>query len=268
MTTGNHTATMTVQNWDNIFSGMMFDYAAINQTIVSPTTTASATSSTAASTTSSHTAAPSSNSTTNIGAIVGGVLGGLVALCAVLAIFYLRRRRRHKPQRLSMDLNAEPKTEPFFSADSLYQQPATTTAGPYTGVSGRLTTENLVTGAVSTLAPPQSTSSGSSRPEKSQLGITNPNQSASHVAAGTTTGTWAGSSSTYAPGSSDTSRARIQQTNAMLSDDQADFVNNLYANNVPAGAIARVIERMMAGEREPAVDGYGSLPPPSYNHAG
>lgn len=35
----------------------------------------------------------------------------------------------------------------------------------------------------------------------------------------------------------------------MLSDDQADFVNNLHANNVPVGAIARVIGRMMAGER-------------------
>lgn len=52
----------------------------------------------------------------------------------------------------------------------------------------------------------------------------------------------------------------------MLTDDQADFVNNLYTNNVPAAAIARVIERMMAGERQPVVDGYDSLPPPSYYH--
>ncbi|KAF9232919.1 hypothetical protein BU15DRAFT_14159, partial [Melanogaster broomeanus] len=39
---------------------------------------------------------------------------------------------------------------------------------------------------------------------------------------------------------------RAQQTHPVLTDDQADFVNNLYANNVPAAAIARVLERMMA----------------------
>ena len=66
--TGNHTATMTVQNWDNIFSGMMFDYAVINETIVSATTTTttSSTPSTLASTTSNPTAttAPSSSRST------------------------------------------------------------------------------------------------------------------------------------------------------------------------------------------------------------
>lgn len=49
ITTGKHTATMIVQNWDSISSWMMFDYAAINQTIVDATTTSSVASSTAAS---------------------------------------------------------------------------------------------------------------------------------------------------------------------------------------------------------------------------
>ena len=49
ITTGNHTATMTLQNWDNGFSGMMFDYALINQTVVPTTTTSSVASSTVAS---------------------------------------------------------------------------------------------------------------------------------------------------------------------------------------------------------------------------
>jgi len=52
----------------------------------------------------------------------------------------------------------------------------------------------------------------------------------------------------------------------MLTDDQADFVNSLYANSVPAGAIARVIERMIAGEPQPAVDDHDFLAPPSYHH--
>lgn len=97
------------------------------------------------------------------------------------------------------------------------------------------------------------------------MGITNP--SASQIASvNVTSNTRAGSSSAYSPGSSEVSRPQIQQQHPMLSDDQADFVNNLYTNNVPAGAIARVIERMMAGERQPVVDGYDSLPPPSYYH--
>ena len=143
-----------------------------------------------------------------------------------------------------MKLDAEPKMEPFFSADSLYQQPTTATAEPYSDVLGRPITESLVTGPVSTYTLP------SSRLEKSQLRISN--ASTSQIATASITsplGTRADSSSTYSPDSSDTSRFRIQQTHTMLSDDQADFVNNLHANNVPVGAIARVIGRMMAGER-------------------
>ncbi|KAF9232911.1 hypothetical protein BU15DRAFT_11718, partial [Melanogaster broomeanus] len=37
-----------------------------------------------------------------------------------------------------------------------------------------------------------------------------------------------------------------RQTHPMLTDDQADFVNTLCTNNVPAAAVARVMERMMA----------------------
>ncbi|KAF9232916.1 hypothetical protein BU15DRAFT_54534, partial [Melanogaster broomeanus] len=47
-----------------------------------------------------------------------------------------------------------------------------------------------------------------------------------------------------------------------LTDDQADFVNSLHANNVPATAIARVIERMMAGERRPTMEGMLQLGDP------
>ncbi|KAF8551860.1 hypothetical protein OG21DRAFT_1466622 [Imleria badia] len=265
MTTGNHTATMTVQNWENIFSGMMFDYAEINQTVVSATTTT--TGSVAPSTALSITSIPTSTgtsspskSTTNVGAIVGGVVGGLGALVALLlALFYFRRRRPGAP-RFSANLDAEPRIEPFFSADSLYPQGSQR----QTVVTAVPTTESLVTGTVSAHAPPHSTSSGSSRREKSQLGITNPSMSQIARSNVTSPSQAGGLSSTYSP--SEASRPRIQQTHPMLTDDQADFVNNLYTNNVPTAAIARVIERMIAGERQPAVDGYDSLPPPSYYH--
>ena len=56
-----------------------------------------------------------------------------------------------------------------------------------------------------------------------------------------------------------------------LTDEQADFVNNLYRTNVPATAIARVMERMLAGGPSGVVDDgplfnddLGVQSPPSY----
>lgn len=37
-----------------------------------------------------------------------------------------------------------------------------------------------------------------------------------------------------------------QDTSPLLTDEQADFINSLHQNNVPAAAIARVVERMLA----------------------
>ena len=37
-----------------------------------------------------------------------------------------------------------------------------------------------------------------------------------------------------------------QDTSPLLTDEQADFINSLHHNNVPAAAIARVMERMLA----------------------
>ncbi|KAF9241348.1 hypothetical protein BU15DRAFT_60973 [Melanogaster broomeanus] len=50
----------------------------------------------------------------------------------------------------------------------------------------------------------------------------------------------------------------VQQTQPILTDDQADFVNSLHANNVLAAAIVRVLESMMARERRPAIEGYAA----------
>lgn len=59
-----------------------------------------------------------------------------------------------------------------------------------------------------------------------------------------------------------------------LTDEQADFVNSLHANNIPAAAIARVMERMLAGAAPSSMrgqdwmvdSGVESLAPPSYDH--
>ena len=61
-----------------------------------------------------------------------------------------------------------------------------------------------------------------------------------------------------------------------LTDEQADFINDLYNNNVPAAAVARVIERMLAdrqaGIREwqhelrfSRTDSIATTAPPSYD---
>ncbi|KAF8128429.1 hypothetical protein EV363DRAFT_423432 [Boletus edulis] len=235
ITTGNHTATMAVQNWDNVSGTMLFDYAVINQTIVA-TTTSSVASSTAVSTVTSKPTPSPSKSTTNVGAMVGVALGAMAGLIALLLVFFYLCRRRREPQRLSMDLDADIRVEPF-SADSLYyQRRPDVTAHP--------TTEKRMTGTVGTHVPFRSESSG--------LSVTSPEQTGSHK---------------IPAGPSEITCPRIQQRHSTLTDDQADFVNNLYRNNVPAPAIARVIERMMAGERRPSVDRFDSLPPPSYYDA-
>ncbi|KIJ16587.1 hypothetical protein PAXINDRAFT_168653 [Paxillus involutus ATCC 200175] len=275
ITTGNHVATMTVQNWDNIFSGMMFDYAAINETLVSSTTTSSSIpSSTVASTTSPTSTAPASQNSSHvsIGAIVGGVIGGLLALVAiVLAIVFFRRRRRGN--RGDADLDSEPKIEPFLPPDAEQQRE-------------RYSNTAASQSASSPTAFPRSRSQeplmGSASPpllRKSQMGLMNPNTSAIPEGGLSTPSHRTPSSNATSADSSEPPRPRIQQTHPMLTDDQADFVNSLYTNNVPAAAIARVIERMMAGERRPAVEGYASgylqperdhirdsAPPPSYDH--
>lgn len=56
-----------------------------------------------------------------------------------------------------------------------------------------------------------------------------------------------------------------------LTDDQADFVNNLHRSNVPAAAIVRIVESMLAGGslggRDGMVNGGADIAgPPSYDH--
>lgn len=201
----------------------------------------------------------------NVGALIGGIVVGLVALAAILlALFYLRRRRRREGPKSSANLDAEPKLEPFFSEESLHHQEPQQHVD-VVDASGLATTESLVIDPVSAHPPPPPppplTSSRSSGREKSQLYIANP--SPSQTANPSVTSLARAGSSNESP--SDSSRPQIQQTYSVLTDEQADFVNNLYANNVPAEEIARVIKGMMAGEQEPAMDGYDSLPPPTYS---
>lgn len=53
-----------------------------------------------------------------------------------------------------------------------------------------------------------------------------------------------------------------------LSDGQVDLLNDLYRRNIPASAIARIMERMLQGGDEGAGSEVGSdyQPPPSYDY--
>ncbi|KAF9232912.1 hypothetical protein BU15DRAFT_80690 [Melanogaster broomeanus] len=236
-----------------------------------PTTTSSdaatpGPSSTAVSTTSSITTTPTSSNTAyvNIGPVVGGVVGGLVALVMITLIIF-RFRRRGRGNRATIRLDTEPTVEPFapidvqqHDADQPSKHPTLQTTGstvpaglpPHQSGIGHSSTSGIINGGLST------------HPH------TDP------------------SFDTFSPEALEPSQPRaprVQQTQPILTDDQADFVNSLHANHVPAAAIARVMERMMAGERRPAIEGYaaagGSLqpghdhshdsesaPPPSYDH--
>lgn len=48
----------------------------------------------------------------------------------------------------------------------------------------------------------------------------------------------------------------IARPNAALTDDQADFVNSLFNNNVPAPVVARVLERMLTNPQGASTTGF------------
>ena len=182
---------MTVLNWDNIFSGMMFDYAWINQTVVDAVSTATTSSVVLSTRTSTSTPSKSTYAllswravtilihilnSTNVGAIVGSVVGGLAALIALLATLYVCRRRR-RTRGSNRNLNPEPIIEPSFTAESLCHQ----APQRYTNITDRPTSESPVTDTVSGQVLLLSTSSGPSHHEKSRLDITNSNPNTSQI---------------------------------------------------------------------------------------
>ncbi|KAF9232913.1 hypothetical protein BU15DRAFT_80693 [Melanogaster broomeanus] len=200
----------------------------------------------------------------NIGAIVGSVVGGLVALLAITLIIF-RFRRRGRSNRATIHVDSEPTVEPFVPTDVQERDAEPPSKHPMLQTIGWTAPAGL---------PPH------------QLGIGHSNTSDATNGGLSAPPPTDPSTNAFSPGASEPPRPqarRVQQVQPILTDDQADFVNSLHANNVPAAAIARVMERMMAGEQRPAIEGYaaagGSLqpghdhshdsesaPPPSYDH--
>ncbi|KAF9232917.1 hypothetical protein BU15DRAFT_80695 [Melanogaster broomeanus] len=196
----------------------------------------------AASTTSSITTASTSDTAyVEFGAIVGG-FGALVALVAIMLVIFRFRRRGHG-NRATID----PDAEPFVPTDVQQRDAEPPSNHP---------TLQITDSSVPAALPAH------------QLGIENSNTSNLSNGGLSAPPHTDPSSNAFSSEASESSRhqaRRVEQTQPILTDDQADFVNSLHANSVPATAIARVIERMMAGERRPNTEGYaaaeGSLQP-------
>ncbi|KAI6111044.1 hypothetical protein F5141DRAFT_1112212 [Pisolithus sp. B1] len=270
--TGSHTLWMTVNDLFGSYSGMMFDYAYVNETFVSAaeasaaTATTSSTSSLPSSSTSPTTTPTSTSSTSksrgvNIGAVVGGVLGGVALIMAgVIATVFLRRRRRSDTVNLVSEGDVQP-FDPYIPYDPPVSQ-VQTAYNANTGPNSSAYYTTHLPSATTPLAPNRrqpsaetgsdltplpwtssgaplsqdTNSSSSGRDRKTQLVLPNP------------------SSRQSPPDDGRVVESSTQELLPSLTDEQADFITGLYNNNIPAPVVARVVQRMLvdrqAGVRE------------------
>ncbi|KAH7928206.1 hypothetical protein BV22DRAFT_1044868 [Leucogyrophana mollusca] len=257
---GSHSAQILINDLSGSYSGMMFDYAYVNESTVATTSTTSvgSTSSSSPSTTMSP-PPPSSGSHTNIGAVVGGVVAGIaVIVAAVFALMFFRRRKRSGNQ--MVDLHSEPKVTPY-DPYAAYDPPPHSTSPTARTIADTLSTTSILSpnrrnenGDVTqarlppTPTPFTSSASSSSIPQdrKSRLALAN---DVDGTSAAFSAGHAAGPAPSVSQSSSEPAQSPQTARQALspsLTDEQADFINSLYNNNVPAAAIARVMERMLA----------------------
>jgi len=216
-------------NWDGSLTKFDFDYAYVN--------------------TPAPARATSYHSHFPVGAVVGGSLAGLAIIAIILAILYLWRKRHTsvhvevdpEPNRISSTL---PKAE--WQPD--YTPPPAMTYTPF------LSPLDATTGLY-----PNRSSNFISQQQNDNARITVPSITDSLVSPLHATST-ADSTDLYPCISSKKnpdddvnfaqSPASLQSSSGgnQLTDEQADFVNSLYTHNVPAPAIARIVQRMIAGQ--------------------
>ena len=212
------------------------------------------------------------------GTIVGGVLGGIALVLISVIALCLRRKKRQNKINLSTDADPRP-----FDPHALYDPPYTGAQSAHSPDIGHNTTQNSTSPSSPPLVPnrrhpsveqisgpnvispfPSSQGSSSSgRDRKRLLEVSND---------GSSLGQFSPDDGRPAP-SSTSPRSDIPQS---LTDEQADFITGLYNNDVPAAAVARVIERMLADrhagvrewQRELGVArtaSFATTAPPSYD---
>ncbi|KAI9569020.1 hypothetical protein HD554DRAFT_643022 [Boletus coccyginus] len=209
----------------------------------------------------------SSNSTkTNLTAIVGGVVGGVVGLLALLALafFCFRRRRRQRihtlnerpnpfflPQPEAGYTDADADADPFASSAMVVasrppraSRPVQSWTGSEAGSTAHLTARDsrgpspMTDSSHMRVSPSGNDSAPSSVPVSGGVAAaTPPEQDASTPIRTATTAVPDRAASLDVPNA---------LPDTVLTDDQADFVNTLFNNNVPVPVVARVLERMLA----------------------
>ncbi|KAG6331978.1 hypothetical protein ID866_7111 [Astraeus odoratus] len=260
LVSGPHTVLLTVNDLFGSYSGMMWDYAYINETLVTTppvttttgiltTVTSSSSAVTSVSTISSTQA--SSGSHSSLGAIVGGAVGGLaLVVIGIIAALCLRRRRSRSFAPVDVTAGESPRP---FNPSTLYDpevsqvvQPAhtadtnaSTITSNSTSPSAMLLTPNRRPpsdhGArMSTVTPFTSSASNPSERSSSKTPLV-----VSNISSPPSLGQ-------LSPNDARPSQASSRVIPQSLTDEQADFITALYNNNVPAAAVARVVERMLA----------------------
>ena len=220
---------------------------------------------------------------TNVAAVVGGVVGGVVGLLALLglALFCFRHRRDQCLQ----TLNERPNPLFLLQPEARFTNTDTASVDPF--ASSAALSASRPSGSSRPLQSWSDSEVGFT-PNIAARDASNPNPTTnfSHTRATSTTNDSATSSvpvpigvaaaetpqvrypnkkSRPAPGGG-TLRLRQVPTagldvpsarpNAILTDDQADFVNSLFNNNVPAPVVARVLERMIANPQGASSTGF------------
>ncbi|KIK99729.1 hypothetical protein PAXRUDRAFT_822412 [Paxillus rubicundulus Ve08.2h10] len=266
---GPHTLQLLINDLFGSYSGMMFDYAYINESLVTspPTSSASLTSSgsstssgSATPTTTSISSPPSSGLHVDVGVVVGSVVGGIaVMITGIIAFLWMRRRRReqetiglhfegeitahHPPSNQSRSTNvAEVGRSSVRNTESLVSIPLIPNRRAFSSDQ----TPGSVPSGQDTIYPFTSSPSNSSgtQDRKTRLVLSNDvsNPPGIELATYANQGRQFPSEAPLLPQSSG------RDTSPSLTDEQADFINSLYNNNVPAAAIARVMERMLADQ--------------------
>ncbi|KAI9569014.1 hypothetical protein HD554DRAFT_2094678 [Boletus coccyginus] len=263
LTSASHVLNLAVNNFSGNDSLIMFDYAYVNESRVTSLMTTTSTTATTAASIAASTSAPhssSSASNTDIGAIVGGVVGGIALVATGLfAFLWIRRRRGHPPEMI--DLHAGSSFPPPHTVNLFTD--TTETWDPYNGynpsMNGDLTTSYSTKS--SRLIPPvhsrfdlpavQRTQTTLSTSQDILTPFTASPSSDSRVTRGKT-GSELSNDAAYTPSSppqvAHSPSTPRQDTPPLLTDEQADFINSLHRNNVPAAAIARVMERMLVDQ--------------------
>jgi hypothetical protein len=184
-----------------------------------------------------------------IGAVVGGTLAGLAIVAAITtAILCLRKKRRSSIHlEIQPEQNCIPNTESHLSNDAA--QPTMTWAPV-------LSPLNSPSHLYSRRSP-----SAVSAQQNLNTQITLPSSAHLLIPSLPPTSTTDSAdqflSTTSPPKDPDDNIVTVEQrftspqassASTQLTDEQADFVNSLYNHNIPAPAIARIVQRMMAGQ--------------------